>query len=125
MAKVKRIALLGLGLSLLGASSAYAGFQELIGHPVPVIVLNILLLLLTAAGWFLCSRIRSFLRGGELIVGWFLILISFFFLFTWQVLELGRYFGFLEVSMVVVYVARLLWIAILVLGIYFVQKVMS
>jgi hypothetical protein len=125
MSKVKKITLLVIWLLLLGPSSANAGFRELIGQPIPIILLNTLLLLLTVAGFLLSSRIRSFLRGGELIVGWFLILVSFLFLFGWQVLELGRYFDFFEVSLVVIYVARLFWIMILVLGIYFIQKVMS
>ncbi|MCJ7508750.1 MAG: hypothetical protein MUO85_08490 [candidate division Zixibacteria bacterium] len=125
MGKVKKITLLVTSLLLLETGYANADFRELIDQPIPMIVLSVLLLLLTVAGFWLSSRIRAFLRGGELIVGWFLILVSFLFLFGSQVLELGRYLDVFEVSLTVVYVAKLFWLMILVLGIYFIQKVMS
>jgi hypothetical protein len=125
MGKVKKITLLVMSLLLLETGYANADFRELIDQPIPMIVLSVLLLLLTVAGFWFSSRIRAFLRGGELIVGWFLILVSFLFLFGSQVLELGRYLNVFEVSLTVVYVAKLFWLMILVVGIYFIQKVMS
>ncbi|HEX9917007.1 MAG TPA: hypothetical protein VGB16_04645 [candidate division Zixibacteria bacterium] len=125
MDKVKKITLLVISLLLLETGYANADFRELIDQPTPMIVLSVLLLLLTVAGFWFSSRIRAFLRGGELIVGWFLILVSFLFLFGSQVLELGRYLDVFEVSLTVVYVAKLFWLMILILGIYFIQKVMS
>ena len=125
MSRIKRVAWLGIWLLVAEAGRADAGLKEITDQPAPIVVLSGLLLLFMVAGFILCSRIRSFLRGGELVLGWFLILVSFLFLLGSQILESGMYFRFFDVSLTVVYFARLLWLMVLVLGIYFIQKIMS
>jgi len=126
MSKLRAIMSLCGCFVLLTNVQAGAGLDEVVDRPALMITLNVLLLLFILAGFFLSSRIRSFLRGGELILGWFLILVSFIFLFFAQVLEFDRYIHVLfDVSLTAVYLVKLLWIMILVLGIYFIQKVMS
>lgn len=125
MIRIKKILAFNSWFILMATSSANAGLKEIVDQPVLMVVLNCLLLLFMLAGFLLSSRIRSFLRGGELILGWFLILISFLFLLGSQILEFGVFIHLFDVSITVVYFTRLLWIMVLVLGIYFVQKVMS
>ena len=121
MNKIEKIVLFSSWFLFVVTDYANAGLKEIVDNPALVIVFNILLLLFMLAGWFLCSKIRSFLKGGELILGWFLILISFIFVFASQFLEFGIYIKLWEISPTVVYFARLLWIMVLVLGIYFIQ----
>lgn len=125
MGKLKTIMSLCGCFVLLTNAQASANLGEIVDRPALMMTFNVLLLLFILAGFFLSSRIRSFLRGGELILGWFLILVSFMFLFVAQVLEFGTYIHIFDISVTAVYFVKLLWIMVLVLGVYFIQKVMS
>ena len=54
------------------------------------VVLNFVILLAVCGCFFYTKRIESFLKGGELSLGWFLIMISFLVLLFLQFVRLGN-----------------------------------
>ena len=54
------------------------------------VILNFAILLAVCGCFFYAKRIESFLKGGQLSLGWFLILISFLVLLFLQLVRLGN-----------------------------------
>jgi hypothetical protein len=121
--------LLALLLLLSGTNLAQSSARNETGTLVQSsfldVILNFVILLAVCGCFFYAKRIESFLKGGELSFGWFLILISFFLLFFLQLVKLGNSMNILIFDSALYSFFKLIWLVLLGLGIYRLKKVLS
>jgi hypothetical protein len=89
------------------------------------VILNFAILLAVCGCLVYTKRIESILKGGELSLGWFLILISFFVLALLQFVKLGNSMNILNFDSAFYSVFKLIWVILLGWGIYRLKKVIS
>jgi len=89
------------------------------------VVLNFVIVLAVCGCFFYTKKIESFLRGGELSFAWFLIVISFFLLFFLQLIRLGSSMNIFNFDSALYSFFKLVWIALLGIGIYQLRKLLS
>lgn len=98
-------------------TSAQSSFVE--------VILGFAILLLVCGCFFYTKKIESFLKGGELSFGWFLILISFLILIILQFIELGNSINVLKFDSDLYSFLKLIWMILLGWGLYRLKKVLS
>jgi hypothetical protein len=89
------------------------------------VVLNFAILLAVCGCFFYAKKIESFLKGGQLSLGWFLILISFLVLLFLQLFRLGNSMNILNFDSALYSFFKLVWAVLLGWGIYRLKKVIS
>jgi hypothetical protein len=89
------------------------------------VVLNFAILLAVCGCFFYAKKIESFLKGGLLSLGWFLILISFLVLIFLQLFRLGNSMNILNFDSALYSFFKLVWVVLLGWGIYRLKKVVS
>jgi hypothetical protein len=89
------------------------------------VILNFVILLIICSCLFYTKKIESFLKGGELFLGWFLIFISFLVLVCMQFLKLGNSMNVVRLSSNFYFILKLIWVILLVWGIYRLKKVLT
>ena len=114
-------------LSGISFSQTYAqnvGDASVQGSFVDVI-LNFAILLAVCGCFFYTKRIESFLKGGDLSLGWFLILISFLVLLFLQLFRLGNSMNIFNFHSALYSFFKLAWVVLLGWGIYRLKKAIS
>ena len=89
------------------------------------VILNFAILLAVCGCFFYAKRIESFLKGGQLSLGWFLILISFLVLLFLQLVRLGNSMNIFNFDSALFSFFKLVWVVLLGWGIYRLKKVIS
>ena len=89
------------------------------------VVLNFAILLAVCGCFFYAKKIESFLKGGQLSLGWFLIVISFLVLLFLQLFRLGNSMNILNFDSALYSFFELVWVVLLGWGIYRLKKVIS
>jgi hypothetical protein len=100
-----------------GAASVQSSFLE--------VVLNFVIFLTVCGCFFYTKKIESFLKGGELSLGWFLIFISFLILVLLQFVRLGNSMNIFSFDSALYSFFKLVWVILLGCGIYRLKKVLS
>jgi hypothetical protein len=113
-------------LLLLSNESFAQGETEIVAQSSFLeVILNFVMLLVVCGCLFYTKKIESFLKGGELSFGWFLIFISFLVLAFVQSLELGNSINVVRLNSGLHFFLKLIWVILLVWGIYRLKKVLS
>ncbi|MGB2698316.1 MAG: hypothetical protein WBD28_10725 [Candidatus Zixiibacteriota bacterium] len=89
------------------------------------VILNLAILLAVCGCFVYAKKIESFLKGGELSLGWLLIFISFLLLVLLQFVRLGNSMNIFSFDSALYSFFKLVWVILLGWGIYRLKKVLS
>lgn len=101
----------------VGDASAQSSFLD--------VILNFAILIAVCGCFVYTKRIESFLKGGQLSLGWLLILISFLVLFFLQLFRLGNSMNIFNFDSALYSFFKLVWVVLLGWGIYRLKRVIS